>query len=212
MKKYLIGFFFLTFIFINTASSSITKYFGSSKINLDETGIINFIRYLEGRFYSEGNIFNRAAEMSPMYYAISEDGKIGYGYFCASYRSEDCSDDFGAFKAVEYCKVYAKQNCAIFAYRNEIVWRDVNIVVKDLSFRSNLDLFKKLGFFYSESKKLDKRVNDKNYYDYVGQSIDKCISRKESASRFNLRGADLDCLIPGIYEISNNQKGHIGVN
>jgi hypothetical protein len=208
MKKSLIGFFFLTFIFINTASSSITKYFGSSKINLDETGIINFIRYLEGRFYSEGNILNRAAEMSPMYYAISEDGKIGYGYFCASYRSDDCSDDFGAFKTVEYCKAYTKQNCAIFAYRNEIVWRNINLVVKDLSFQSNLDLFKKLGLFNNESKKLDKRVNEKNYHYYISQTIDRCISRKELASHSDLRGADLDCLIPGIYEISINQKGN----
>jgi len=207
MKKFLISFFFLTCIFVNS-SSSITKYFGSSKIKLDEIGVVNFIRYLEGRFYSEDRIVDRAAQMSPMYYAISEDGKIGYGWFCDSYRSEDCADDFSAYRVVEYCKEYAKQNCAIFAYRNEIVWGNANISVDDLGFKSNIELFKKLGFLNSETQKSNNKVNEKNYYDYVRQTVDKCSSKIDLTTRSNLRGAGLDCLVPGRYEMTINQKAN----
>jgi len=208
MKKFLISFFFLTCIFVNSSSSSITKYFGSSKIKLDEIGVVNFIRYLEGRFYSEDRIVDRAAQMSPMYYAISEDGKIGYGWFCDSYRSEDCADDFSAYRVVEYCKEYAKQNCAIFAYRNEIVWGNTNISVDDLGFKSNIELFKKLGFLNSETQKSNNKVNEKNYYDYVRQTVDKCSSKIDLTTRSNLRGAGLDCLVPGRYEMTINQKAN----
>jgi hypothetical protein len=208
MKKFLISFFFLTCIFVNSSSSSITKYFGSSKIKLDEIGVVNFIRYLEGRFYSEDRIVDRAAQMSPMYYAISEDGKIGYGWFCDSYRSEDCADDFSAYRVVEYCKEYAKQNCAIFAYRNEIVWGNANISVDDLGFKSNIELFKKLGFLNSETQKSNNKVNEKNYYDYVRQTVDKCSSKIDLTTRSNLRGAGLDCLVPGRYEMTINQKAN----
>jgi len=208
MKKFLISFFFLTCIFVNSSSSSITKYFGSSKIKLDEIGVVNFIRYLEGRFYSEDRIVDRAAQMSPMYYAISEDGKIGYGWFCDSYRSEDCADDFSAYRVVEYCKEYAKQNCAIFAYRNEIVWGNANISVDDLGFKSNIELFKKLGFLNSETQKSNNKVNEKNYYEYVRQTVDKCSSKIDLTTRSNLRGAGLDCLVPGRYEMTINQKAN----
>jgi len=208
MKKFLISFFFLTCIFVNSSSSSITKYFGSSKIKLDEIVVVNFIRYLEGRFYSEDRIVDRAAQMSPMYYAISEDGKIGYGWFCDSYRSEDCADDFSAYRVVEYCKEYAKQNCAIFAYRNEIVWGNANISVDDLGFKSNIELFKKLGFLNSETQKSNNKVNEKNYYDYVRQTVDKCSSKIDLTTRSNLRGAGLDCLVPGRYEMTINQKAN----
>jgi len=208
MKKFLISFFFLTCIFVNSSSSSITKYFGSSKIKLDEIGVVNFIRYLEGRFYSEDRIVDGASQMSPMYYAISEDGKIGYGWFCASYRSEDCADDFSAYRVVEYCKEYAKQNCAIFAYRNEIVWGNANISVDDLSFKFNLELLKRLGFFNNESQKLNKKIDEKNYYDYVGQKTDKCSSKIDLTAHSNLRGAGLDCLIPGRYEMTISQKAN----
>jgi len=75
MKKLSITFIFIIFIGV-TSCSSITKYFGSSDVKIDETGVVNFIRYLEGRFYAENTIIDRSARiMSPMYYAISEDGK-----------------------------------------------------------------------------------------------------------------------------------------
>ena len=100
-----------------------------------------FLRYLEGTYYAEDVIISRAAKlMSPMYYAISEDGKIGYGWFCRSTYSSDCSDDFGAFKATEYCKEYSGKKCFIFAYRDEIVWNNLNIRVKEFDFVKNIKL------------------------------------------------------------------------
>ena len=121
MKKLTIIFVFTLFIGL-TSCSSITKYFGSSNIKIDETGVVNFIRYLEGRFYAENTIIDRSARIiSPMYYAISEDGKNSYGWFCNSTSSDHCNDSFLAFRTVEHCKEYSKKNCYIFAIKNEIV-------------------------------------------------------------------------------------------
>ena len=67
MKKKLLILLFIIFIPSANSFSSITKYFGSSNLNLDETGIINFLRYLEGTYYAEDVIISRAAKlMSPM--------------------------------------------------------------------------------------------------------------------------------------------------
>ena len=134
----------------NPTISQITKYFGSKNILLDDVGVINFIRYLDGRFYSEDS--NREMHnTSPMYYAISEDGKNSYGWFCNSGSSYNCSDNFLAFKTVEYCKEYSRKNCYIFAIKNEIVWKSINIKVDELSFSKNVELFKKLNLFNETS-------------------------------------------------------------
>ena len=80
MKKLLFIFVFLIF-FSSYSISSISQYYGLTKINLDEIGVVNFARYLDGRFYGE-DLSREMHNNSPMYYAISEDGKIGYGWFC----------------------------------------------------------------------------------------------------------------------------------
>ena len=70
MKKISITFIFIIFISV-TSCSSITKYFGSSNIKIDETGVVNFIRYLEGRFYAENTIIDRSARiMSPIFFTM----------------------------------------------------------------------------------------------------------------------------------------------
>jgi hypothetical protein len=204
MKKILI--FLLFFIITPTvkSSSSIKKYFGSSEITFDEIGIINFLRYLEGTFYAEDISLERAARnMSPMYYAVSEDGKIGYGWFCQSYKPEDCTDDFVAFKVVEYCKEYAQQQCFIFASKNEIVWNNISLRIKESSFQKSVELFKKLNFYKPNSL---FKVNENNYLNYVHLSIDKCISKRQLDDYSNLRGANLNCLLPGRYEQITNNK------
>ena len=145
MKKLSLIFVFIIFISLNSCSSN-TKYFGSSNIKIDQTGVVNFIRYLEGRFYAENTIIDRSSRiMSPMYYAISEDGKNGYGWFCNSTSTYHCNDNFLAFKTVEYCKEYSRKNCHIFAIRNEIVWKNLNIRVDELGYSKNVELFKKLA-------------------------------------------------------------------
>jgi len=103
MKKIVLALVLIFTLVSSPTKSQITKYFSSSKINLDETAVINFLRYLEGNFYSEDVPLNRAARiMSPMFYAISEDGKVGYGWFCNSHLNGACSEDFTAYRAVEY--------------------------------------------------------------------------------------------------------------
>jgi hypothetical protein len=204
MKKKI--FFLLFIIFISPANSfsSITKYFGSSKIDLDETGVINFLRYLEGTFHAEDVFLSRAAKlMSPMYYAISEDGKVGYGWFCRSTYSSDCSDDFGAFKVTEYCKEYSGKKCFIFAYRDEIVWNNLNIRVKELDFVKNIKLFKELKLF---NEKSSQKINKENYLQYIYMDNDKCSSDKNLVTLSKLRGANIDCLLPGRSEQSMNDK------
>ena len=113
MKKKLLIFLIFIFFYFPTfiSFSGISKYFGNSKISLDEAGIVNFVRYLNGTFHAENVIFNRAAKiMSPMYYAITEDAKTGYGWFCRSHSSGDCYDDFLAYRVVEFCNEYSGKN------------------------------------------------------------------------------------------------------
>jgi len=204
MKKKILILLFIIFIPSANSFSSITKYFGSSKINLDETGVINFLRYLEGTFHAEDVVFSRAAKlMSPMYYAISEDGKIGYGLFCRSNSSVDCYDDFIAFRLTEYCKEYSGKKCFIFAYRDEIVWNNLNIRVKELDFVKNVQLFKELKLY---DEKSSQKINKENYLHYIYMDVDKCSSDKNLARLSNLRGANLDCLLPGRYEQTINDK------
>ena len=204
MKKKILILLFIIFIPSSNSFSSIAKYFGSSKINLDETGVINFLRYLEGTFHAEDVVFSRAAKlMSPMYYAISEDGKIGYGFFCRSNSSVDCYDDFGAYKVIEYCKEYSGKKCFIFAYRDEIVWNNLNIRVKNLDFVKNINLLKELKLF---DEKSSQKINKENYLQYIYMDEDKCSSNKNLVALSKLRGANLDCLLPGRYEQTINDK------
>jgi hypothetical protein len=202
MKKKILILLFIIFIPSANSFSSITKYFGSSKLNLDETGIINFLRYLEGTFHAENIIFSRAAKlMSPMYYAVSEDGKIGYGWFCRSNYSTDCYDDFLAYKITEYCKEYTGKKCFIFAYRNEIVWNNLNTRVDDLDFLKNVKLFKELKLY---DEKSSQKINKENYLYYIYMDKDTCSSDKNLLASSKLRGANLDCLLPGRYEQTIN--------
>ena len=197
MKKINVIFVFIIFITLISCSSN-KKYFGSSNIKIDEAGIVNFIRYLEGRFYAENTIIDRSSRiMSPMYYAISEDGKNSYGWFCNSSSSYDCSDNFLAFKTIEHCKEYSKKNCYIFAIKNEIVWKNMNIRVDELSFSKNIELFKKLNLFNETSKSI---VNQANYEKYVFLDDDDCKGKRNYKDLSNIRGASLFCLLVGQYE------------
>ena len=63
MKKIILTLAFIFILISSPTKSQITKYFSSSKINLDETAVINFLRYLEGNFYSEDVPLNRAARI-----------------------------------------------------------------------------------------------------------------------------------------------------
>lgn len=202
MKKKILILLFVILIPSANAFSSITKYFGSSKINLDETGVVNFLRYLEGTFHAENVIFSRAAKlMSPMYYAISEDGKVGYGWFCRSNSSDDCYDDFLAYRITELCKEYSGQKCFIFAHKNEIVWNNLNITVNELNFLKNVQLFRDLKLY---DEKSSQKINKENYLQYVYMDQDKCSSDKNLIPSSKLRGASLDCLLPGRYEQTIN--------
>ena len=197
MKKLSITFVFIIFISLTSCSSN-SKYFGSSNIKIDETGVINFIRYLEGRFYAENTIVDRSSRiMSPMYYAISDDGKNSYGWFCNSSSSYDCNDNFLVFKIVEYCKEYSRKNCHIFAIKNEIVWKNINIRVEELSFSKNIELFKKLDLYKETSNNI---VNQANYEKFVFLDDDDCAGKRNYKDLSNTRGASLLCLLVGQYE------------
>ena len=206
MRKFFIIFFFLISVGVNPSFSSITKYFGSSKLSLDETGVINFMRYLEGIHHAEDIFFDRAAQhnMSPIYYAVSEDGKFGYGWFCRSYIINDCSEEFTAYRLIETCKEYTKKNCYIFASRNEIVWNNLNVYVEKLTFEKNRELLKKLNLYNSNSS---KKINDMNYLSYINLAKDNCVSESKLENNLKLiRGANIDCLLPGRSELSNGDK------
>jgi hypothetical protein len=204
MKKILNIIVFTFFFFTTNSFPSITKYFGSSKIKFDESGVINFIRYLEGTFHAEDIFLDRAAKlMSPLYYAVSEDGKVGYGWFCRSLKSNDCFEDFSAYKVVEFCKEYAQKKCYIFANRDQIVWNNTNIKVTDLSFAKNVELFKKLDFYDEKSA---RNVNENNYLNYVHLDHDKCLSKKISQDYSSFRGASINCMLPGQFEQTINDK------
>ena len=197
MKKLRVIFAFIIFISVISCSSN-TKYFGSSNIKIDETGVINFIRYLEGRFYAENTIVDRSSRiMSPMYYAISEDGKNSYGWFCNSSSNYDCNDNFLAFKTVEYCKEYSKKNCHIFAIKDEIVWKNMNIRVKELDFSKNVELFKKLNLYDEKPKSVISQIN---YKKYVFLDDDDCKGKRNYKDLSNIRGASLFCMLVGQYE------------
>lgn len=201
MKK-LFFVFILLILFSSHSNSQISQYYGSTKISLDETGVINFLRYLEGRFYGE-DLSREMHNNSPMYYAISEDGKIGYGWFCRASSGNACMDDFIAFKIVEYCKEYAKQNCGIFALENKIVWNKINITIHSKDFNLIVELLKKNNLYKESSV---SKINQTNYLNFVNLNMDQCTNKKNSLDYSNLRGAALSCLLPGRFERAVGDK------
>jgi hypothetical protein len=202
MKKFSAILILIISIFSTPSFSGVSQYFGSSKttnLKLDETGVVNFLRYLEGRFFSENNIIDRSARgLSPSVYAISQDGKIAYGWFC---YSDNCGE-FLPYKTVEYCKEYTGQNCFIFAIKNKIVWDNLDIVVTEKSFSKNVELIKKLNLYDLKSKNI---VNEENYKKYVLLDDDECNKKKNHKDLANLRGASLFCMLPGRYHSPHNK-------
>lgn len=202
MKKIVLALVLIFTLVSSPTKSQITKYFSSSKINLDETAVINFLRYLEGNFYSEDVPLNRAARiMSPMFYAISEDGKVGYGWFCNSHLNGACSEDFTAYRAVEFCKDYAKMNCSIFAHGNQIVWNNINMSVNNKNFNENVTLFKKLNIY---DKNSSEKITEENFHYYLNLNFDICSDNKNSLKINKFRGSSIDCLLPGRYQLTTN--------
>lgn len=202
MKKFSLVIIFL-FLYSSYSLPSISQYYGKEKINVDEIGVVNFQRYLEGRFYGE-DLSREINNTTPMYYAISEDGKIGYGWFCRASVANACSDDFTAFKIVEYCKEYAKKNCAIFAIKNEIVWNNVSVFVNTFDFNNIVDLLKKNNLY---KENFTNKVNQTNYLNFINLNVDQCTNKRISEDYSNLRGAALNCLLPGRFERSAGDKG-----
>lgn len=202
MKKIVLALVLIFTLVSSPTKSQITKYFSSSKINLDETAVINFLRYLEGNFYSEDVPLNRAARiMSPMFYAISEDGKVGYGWFCNSHLNGACSEDFTAYRAVEFCKDYAKMNCSIFAHGNQIVWNNINMSVNNKNFNENVTFFKKLNIY---DKNSSEKITEENFLYYLNLNSDSCSDNKNSLKINKFRGSSIDCLLPGRYQLTTN--------
>ena len=202
MKKIVLALVLIFTLVSSPTKSQITKYFSSSKINLDEAAVINFLRYLEGNFYSEDVPLNRAAKiMSPMFYAISEDGKVGYGWFCNSHLNGACSEDFTAYRAVEFCKDYAKMNCSIFAHGNQIVWNNINMSVNNKNFNENVTFFKKLNIY---DKNSSEKITEENFLYYLNLNSDSCSDNKNSLKINKFRGSSIDCLLPGRYQLTTN--------
>lgn len=200
MKKIITNLLLLIIIFFTSSCSNISKYYGSSKLYLDETGVVNFMRYLEGRFYAENTLFSRSSRiMTPMYYAISENGKVGYGWFCDSHTNANygCKDDTIAYQVVEYCKEYSKKDCYIFAVNNKIVWNKLDIIVSKMDFDQTIQLLTRLNLYNAEFK---QTVNQNNYKKYLYLDDDECIKKKKIIDYKYLRGASLHCLLVGRYE------------
>jgi hypothetical protein len=102
-----------------------------------------------------------------------------------------------AFRTVEHCKEYSKKNCYIFAIKNEIVWKNLNIRVDELGYSKNVELFKKLDLYKETSKNI---VNQANYEKYVFLDDDDCKDKKNYKDLSSTRGASLFCLLVGQYE------------
>ena len=202
MKKIILTLAFIFTLISTPTKSQITKYFSSSKINLDETAVINFLRYLEGNFHSEDVPLNRAARiMSPMFYAISEDGKVGYGWFCNSHLNIACPEDFTAYQVVEFCKEYAKMNCSIFAHGNQIVWNNINRSINNKNFNESVNFFQKLDVY---DKNSSRKITEENFLYYLNLNFDNCNDNKISSKINKFRGSSIDCLLPGRYQLTTN--------
>ena len=59
---------------------------------------------------------------------------------------------------------------------------------------------------FRSDDKSSKKVNEKNYLNYVHLSNDKCNSNKNLTDYSGLRGASLDCLLPGRLEQTLNDR------
>ena len=82
-------------------------------------------------------------------------------------------------------------------FQNEIVWKNLNIKVEELSFSKNIELFKKLNLYNTKSKSI---INQANYEKYVFLDDDDCKDKKNYKDLSSTRGASLFCLLVGQYE------------
>jgi len=65
------------------------------------------------------------------------------------------------------------------------------------------DLFKELKLYNQNSL---QKINKENFLPYINLDQDKCSSNKNSVPVSKLRGSNLDCLLPGQYEQTINDK------
>jgi hypothetical protein len=100
-------------------------------------------------------------------------------------------------KQLNLVKNIQKRIVYIFAIKNQIVWKNLNIKVEELSFSKNIELFKKLNLYNTKSKSI---INQANYEKYVFLDDDDCKDKKNYKDLSSTRGASLFCLLVGQYE------------
>ena len=154
MKRFFV-FIFLLFIF---SSKSYAAQDGRGELQLTDQAVNSFISYIKGDTSKGKSLFNK-----PMSYWISNDGNLGFWWYCPYER---CNSNGSEERRI--CENESNQSCSRFARGRYVRWDNgINPKGKAAKFNSKMteneikNKLTKLGF-YNNNLTTNTEVNDSN--------------------------------------------------
>jgi len=154
MKRFFV-FIFLLFIF---SSKSYAAQDGRGELQLTDQAVNSFINYIKGDTSKGKSLFNK-----PMSYWISNDGNLGFWWYCPYER---CNSNGSEERRI--CENESNQSCSRFARGRYVRWDNgINPKGKAAKFNSKMteneikNKLTKLGF-YNNNLTTNTEVNDSN--------------------------------------------------
>jgi hypothetical protein len=135
-------------------------YTGTGEIKLSDQVIRNFQHYIQIK-----KVNKKRAD--PGIFMITLDGSESYYYYCSHNLSGGCLNNMG-YKEMKRCKDAHKQECALFAKRRVVVWKNgINDGKKKSRFNSKMTnseikaKLTELGFYgNAQVKKTTNNISD----------------------------------------------------
>jgi hypothetical protein len=152
MKRFFV-FIFLLFIF---SSKSYAALDGRGELQLTDQAVNSFINYIKGDTSKGKSLFNK-----PMSYWISNDGNLGFWWYCPYER---CNSNGSEERRI--CENESNQSCSRFARGRYVRWDNgINPKGKAAKFNSKMteneirNKLTKLGF-YNNNITANSEIND----------------------------------------------------
>lgn len=97
-----------------------SKSYSQEKILISEHTLLKLNGYLKGKFFSK-RYDNHIANVSGLYFFISEDGQYSAMSFCPDFEANNCIVNHESYRAKYLCEKIASQTCYKIFFKNKFI-------------------------------------------------------------------------------------------